>query len=58
MQMMDFLQTNTESAVYTLIFIVTILGLILIYFSYLILSELKEMKTVFNRVEKLLESLE
>ena len=58
MQMMDFLQSNTESAIYTLIFIVTILGLILIYFSYMILSELKEMKMVFNRVEKLLESVE
>jgi hypothetical protein len=59
MQMMqELFQSNTESAVYTLIFIVTIMGLILIYFSYMILSELKEMKTVFNRVEKLLESVE
>ena len=58
MQMMDFLQSNTESAIYTLIFIVTILGFISVYLSYMILSELKEMKQSMGRVEKLLESVE
>ena len=58
MQMMDFLQSNTESAIYTLIFIVTILGFISVYLGYMILSELKEMKESMKKVEKLLETVE
>ena len=56
--MEEMLGSNTESSIYTLIVVVSILGLISIYFSYTILSELKEMKQSMNRVEKLLESVE
>jgi len=56
MPMMDWATgSNTEWA---LVIVVTILGLISIYLSYMILSELREMKSVFERVEKLLKSVE
>ncbi|MCZ7357661.1 MAG: hypothetical protein O8C66_01375 [Candidatus Methanoperedens sp.] len=59
MQMMPWLSdSSTQWSVYALIIVVAILGLISIYLSYMILSELKEMKTVFERVEKLLKSVE
>jgi hypothetical protein len=48
----------TQWSVYTLIIVVIILGLIIIYLGYMILSELKSMKSTFERVEKLLETLE
>ena len=56
--MEEMLGSNVDSAIYTLIFIVSILGLISVYFSYMILTELKEMKQSMGRVEKLLESVE
>ena len=56
--MEEMLGSNVDSAIYTLIFIVSILGLISVYFSYMILTELKEMKQAVGRVEKLLESVE
>lgn len=45
-------------SIYTLIIVVVILGLIIIYLGYMVLSELKSMKNTFERVEKLLETLE
>ncbi len=59
MQMMDWtFGSATDWPIYTLIIVVIILGLISIYLSYMILVELKEMKLVFERVEKLLQSIE
>ncbi|MCX9011964.1 MAG: hypothetical protein OIN66_12675 [Candidatus Methanoperedens sp.] len=49
---------SDSTAGWTLIIVVTILGLISIYLSYMILSELKEMRLAFERVEKLLKSVE
>ncbi len=57
MQMMSFISTD-QWAIYTLIIVVTILGLISIYLSYMVLSELKEIKLALERVGKLLESVE
>ncbi len=57
--MMDFMfGSATQWPIYTLIIVVVILGLISIYLSYMILTELKEMRLVFERVEKLLKSVE
>ncbi len=57
MQMMPWLSdSSAEGAVYALIITVIVLGLI--YLSYMILAELKEMKLVLERVGKLLESVE
>jgi len=50
--------TNTQWAIYAAIIVVSILGLISIYLNYMMLSELKQMKTAYDRIEKLLESLE
>ncbi|VVB85858.1 Uncharacterised protein [uncultured archaeon] len=59
MQMMSLVTDSpTQWAVYALIIVVAILGLIIIYLSYMILAELKEMRLVFERVEKLLKSVE
>ncbi len=59
MQMMPWLSdSGTEGAVYALIITVIVLGLISIYLSYMILSELKAMKLALERVGKLLESVE
>ncbi len=58
MPMMDFTGSTTEWSIYALIIVISILGLILIYLSYMILNELKDMKRTFERVEKLLESIE
>jgi hypothetical protein len=59
MQMMpgvsDF---STQWAIYTLIIVVSIIGLISLYLSYMILSELKEMNRAFERVRKVFESVE
>ena len=54
--MMDW--TGSSGIEWTLIIVILILGLISIYLSYMILTELKEMRKVFERVEKLLESVE
>ena len=56
LQMMDW--AGGSSAEWTLIIVVAILGLISIYLSYMILAELKEMRLAFERVEKLLKSVE
>ena len=56
MPMMDW--ATGSSTEWALVIVVTILGLISIYLSYMILSELREMKSVFERVEKLLKSVE
>ncbi len=59
MQMMDgVFGAATEWPIYTLIIVVVILGLISIYLSYMVLTELKEMRLAFERVEKLLKSVE
>lgn len=59
MQMMPLLtETSTQWAIYALIFVVSIIGLISIYLSYMILAELKEMKLALERVGKVLESVE
>lgn len=50
--------TGSSGIEWTLIIVILILGLISIYLSYMILTELKEMRKVFERVEKLLESVE
>lgn len=50
--------TNTQWAIYAAIIVVSILGLISIYLNYMMLSELKQMKSANERIEKLLESLE
>jgi len=55
-QMMDWV--GGSSTEWTLIIVVAIFGLISIYFSYMILAELKEMRLAFERVEKLLKSVE
>ena len=55
-QMMDW--AGGSSTEWTLIIVVAIFGLISIYFSYMILAELKEMRLAFERVEKLLKSVE
>ncbi len=47
-----------QGPIYALIIVVTILGLISLYLSYMILSELKEMNRAFERVRKVLESVE
>jgi di/tricarboxylate transporter len=49
--------SSTQWAIYALIIVVVILGLISIYLSYMILAELKEMKLALERVGKLLESV-
>ena len=49
---------SDSSAGWTLIIVVVILGLISVYLSYMILAELKEMRLAFERVEKLLQSVE
>jgi len=57
--MMDLMfGSTTQGPIYTLIIVVSILGLISIYLSYMILAELKEMKLAVERVGKLLESVE
>jgi len=56
MPMMDW--ATGSSTEWALIIVVTILGLISIYLSYMILGELREMRSVFERVEKLLKSVE
>ncbi len=56
MAMMDW--TTGSSTEWALITVVTILGLISIYLSYMVLGELREMRSVFERVEKLLKSVE
>jgi hypothetical protein len=59
MQMMPGLSdSSTGWAVYALIIVVSIIGLISIYLSYMILSELKEMNRALERVRKVLESVE
>lgn len=59
MSMMDAMfGSATEWPIYTLIIVVVILGLISIYLSYMILEELKEMRLAFERVERLLKSVE
>ena len=59
MQMMDgTFGSASEWPIYTLIIVVVILGLISIYLSYMTLAELKEMRLAFERVEKLLKSVE
>ncbi len=58
MDMMHWMTNYYDWAIYALIIVVSILGLIYIYLSYMILTELKEMKQTFKRVEKLLESVE
>ncbi len=59
MQMMDgMFGSASEWPIYTLIIVVVILGLISVYLSYMTLAELKEMRLVFERVEKLLKSVE
>jgi hypothetical protein len=45
-------------SIYTLIIVIIILGLIIIYLGYMVLSEIKSMRGTFERVEKLLETLE
>ncbi len=55
-QMMDWV--GGSSTEWTLIIVVAILGLISIYLSYMILAELKEMRLAFERVEKLLKTVE
>ncbi|MCZ7361959.1 MAG: hypothetical protein O8C58_01240 [Candidatus Methanoperedens sp.] len=55
-QMMDW--AGGSSTEWTLIIVVAIFGLISIYLSYMILAELKEMRLAFERVEKLLKSVE
>ena len=54
--MMDW--AGGSSTEWTLIIVVAIFGLISIYLSYMILAELKEMRLAFERVEKLLKSVE
>jgi len=49
---------STQWAIYALIIVVAILGLISIYLSYKILAELKEMRLTLERVEKVLKSVE
>ncbi len=56
MQMMPWI--SDSSTEWTLIIVVSILGLISIYLSYMILSELREMRLAFERVEKLLKTVE
>lgn len=56
--MSGLLDSGTEGAVYTLIVIVSIIGLISIYLSYMILAELKAMKLALEKVGKVLESVE
>ncbi len=59
MQMMSLLSdSGTEWALYTLIIVVSIIGLISIYLSYMILAELKAMKLALEKVGKVLESVE
>lgn len=59
MQMMPWLSdSSTEGAVYALIIVVSIIGLISIYLSYMILAELKAMKLALEKVGKVLESVE
>ncbi len=59
MQMMSWVtDASTQWAIYALIIVVAILGLISIFLSYKILAELKEMRLIFERVEKLLKSVE
>jgi hypothetical protein len=59
MQMMDgVFGAATQWPIYTLIIVVVILGLISVYLSYMILAELKEMRLAFEKVEKLLKSVE
>lgn len=50
--------SGTEWALYTLIIVVSIIGLISIYLSYMILAELKAMKLALEKVGKVLESVE
>lgn len=58
MQMMPLITDSTQNAIYALIIVVSILGLISIYLSYMVLTELKEMRAAIERVGKLLESVE
>ena len=48
----------TQESIYNLITVVIILGLIIIYLGFMVHSELKSMRGTFERVEKLLETLE
>ncbi|KCZ73561.1 hypothetical protein ANME2D_00632 [Candidatus Methanoperedens nitroreducens] len=59
MQMMDWMFGSTSQwPIYTLIIVVVILGLISIYLTCMTLAELRQMRSVFERVEKLLQSIE
>ena len=57
--MMDaMLGSDTQWATYTLIIVVIIFGLISVYLGYLILTELRESRKSFERVEQLLRTVE
>lgn len=58
MQMMPWITDLTQYGIYALIIVVSILGLISIYLSYMILAELKEIRAAIEKVGKLLESVE
>jgi len=55
--MMDAM-LGSQWATYTLIIVVIIFGLISVYLGYLILTELRESRKSFERVEQLLRTVE
>ena len=55
--MMDAM-LGSQWAAYTLIIVVIIFGLISVYMGYLILTELRESRKSFERVEQLLRTVE
>jgi hypothetical protein len=57
--MMDWMfGSAAQGPIYTLVIVVIIFGLILIYLSYMILSEIREMNRALERIRKVLESVE
>ncbi|NJD75586.1 MAG: hypothetical protein FIB08_00630 [Candidatus Methanoperedens sp.] len=59
MAMMDGVFGSTsEWAIYTLIIVVIIFGLISVYLNYMMLTELRDSKKSLERMEKLLKSVE
>ncbi|HIH44497.1 MAG TPA: hypothetical protein HA257_05320 [Candidatus Methanoperedenaceae archaeon] len=59
MGMMDWYTDSTSQWAYiTLIAVIIILGMAVLYLNYMMLSELKDMKRLLERIRKLLETVQ
>ncbi len=56
--MMSFTDQSTQWAILTLTIVSVVIGLILIYLGYMVLTELKSTNRYLERIEKLLQTVE